>query len=106
MRLDGDGCLLDVAKIGFATLIERSGNTNQDGVGFLELGKIGGGSEVAAVDELLNLGLLYVFDVRFAGVEHGNLGGIGIETGDFVAGFGKTQSQGESHVTASDNSNF
>ncbi len=106
MRLNGDGGLFDVAEIGLATLIERSGNTDENGVCFLELGKIGGGAEVAAVDELLDLGLLNVFDVRFAGVEHGNFGGIGIKTGDFVAGFGKAKSQRKSDVTASDNSNF
>src|SRR5260370_14984150 len=103
MRLDRDGCLLDVAKIGLATLIERSGNTNQDGVGFLELGKIRCGAEVAAVDELLNLILLNVLYVRLAGVEHRDFGGIGIETSDPVAGFCQKQRPWESHLTPSGN---
>jgi len=61
---------------------------------------------VAAVDELLNLVLRDVFDVRLAGIEHGNLAGIGIETGHLMPGFSKAQGQRKSYITASDNSNF
>ena len=104
--LNRDGGLFDVAEVRFAAFVERSRNTNEDGVGFLELGKIGGGAEVAAVDELLNFGLLDVLDVGFAGVEHGNFGGIGVKAGDFVAGFCEAQRQGQAHVTATDDRHF
>ncbi len=55
-----------------------------------------------AVDVLLNLGLLDVLDVGLACVEHRNFFGIRIESGDFVAGFGKTEAEGKSDIAAAD----
>ncbi len=95
VRVDGEAGVFDVAQIGFAPLVERRRNADDDGVDVLEFREVGRSAEMLAVDVLLNLGLLDVLDVRFAGVEQGNFGGIGIETGDFVAGFGKAKSQGK-----------
>ena len=66
VRLDGQGGIFDVAQIGLATLIERSGHADDDGVGVLETRKVGGGAEMLAVDELLDFGLRDVLDVRLA----------------------------------------
>src|ERR1700676_5023566 len=88
--LNREGGLLHVAQIGFTAFIEGSRHADDDGVAFLELLEIGGGAEVFAIHKLLNLGLLNVLDVRFAGVEHGDFFRIGIETGNLVARFGKT----------------
>ena len=66
--VNGESCLLDVTQIGFAALIKGRGNANQDGVALFELGKIRGGAEVAADDELLNLILGNVLDVGAAGI--------------------------------------
>ncbi len=102
MRLNGFGGGFHVAQIGFAVLVQRRGHADNDGVGFLELGEIRGGVEVAAVHILLNLGLLDVFDVRLAGIEQPYFFRIGIKAGDFVAGLRETQGQGKTHVTATD----
>jgi len=106
VRLNGERGLLDVAEVRLAAFIERSGNTNENGVSFLEFGKIGGGAEMTAVDELLDFGLLDMLNVGLAGIQHGDFRGIGVKAGDLVASFGKTERQGKSYVTASDNSNF
>ena len=57
VRLDGDGGLLDVAQIGLAAFIQRSGNADDDAVALAQLFEIGGGAEMLAVDELLNFDL-------------------------------------------------
>lgn len=59
---------------------------------------------MAADDELLNLFLGNVLDVRAAGVQHLNLDGISIKTGDLVARFGKAQSQRQADVAAANDS--
>ena len=61
---------------------------------------------MAAVDELLDFGLLDMLNVGLAGIQHGDFRGIGVKAGDLVARFGKTERQGQTYVTASDNSNF
>jgi hypothetical protein len=61
---------------------------------------------VAAVDELLNLVLANMLDVRLAGIEHGNFAGVGVKTRDFVTGFREAQGEGKSYITAADDSNF
>ena len=70
-----------------------AGTADENRVDFFELGKIGSGAEMAAVDELLNFDLRNVIDVGFPVVKHGNLGRIGVKAGDFVAGFYEAQRQ-------------
>ena len=55
---------------------------------------------------LLNLRARYVTDIALAFVELADFVGIGIETDDAVAGFGKSQTQRQSHVAASDHPDF
>ncbi len=59
-----------------------------------------------AVDELLDFGLGNVLDVGLAGVEHRDFLGIGVKSGDFVAGFGEAQTQGEADVSAANDGYF
>src|SRR5579885_244306 len=106
MRLNRDGGLFDETQVGIAAFVEGRGNADDDSVGFLQFGEIRGGLEMAAVDELLNLILRNVLDIGFARIELGDLGGIGIETGHFVPGFRKAQSQGKSHVATADDGDF
>src|SRR5437762_10595262 len=106
MRLNGNRGLFNIAEIGFTAFIERGGNANQNRVGLLELGKISGGAEVAAVHELLNLGLGNVLDIGLSRIEHGNFRGVSVKASDSVPGFSKANRQRKSYVTASDNSNF
>ena len=68
--------------------------------------EIGRSAEVLAVDVLLNLGLLDVLDVGFARIEHRNFLGIGVESGDFVAGFGKAKAQGKADISAANDADF
>ncbi len=70
MGINGNGGLLDVTQIRFAPLIKRRGNADNDGVGLFQLREIVGRAEVPAVDELLDLVLRNVLDVRLAGIEH------------------------------------
>ena len=98
--------MFDVTEIGFATFVERRRHADNDGVNILKALEIGSGVEMAAVDELLNFILTDVLDIGLARIEHGDFGRVGIKTGDFMAGFGKAQGQGQTHVTAADDSNF
>ena len=59
-----------------------------------------------ADDKLLDLVLGDVLDVRAAGIEHVDFVRVGVESGDFVAGFGKAQSQRQANVAAADDSYF
>ena len=59
-----------------------------------------------AVDELLDFGLRDVLDVGLARVEHGHFFRVGVKSGDFVAGFGKAQPQGEADVSAANDGDF
>ncbi len=59
-----------------------------------------------AVDVLLNLGLLDVLDVGLARIEHRNFFGIGIESSDFVAGFGKAEAEGKADISAANDADF
>ncbi len=58
------------------------------------------------IDELLDLGLRDVLDVGLAGVQHGHLFWIGVESGDFVARFGEAQAQREADVSAANDGDF
>jgi len=106
MGINRNGGLLDVAQIGFAALIERRGNADEDGVGFLQLLEIVGRAEMPAVDELLDLVPRNVLDVGLAGIELGHFVGIGIKSRDFVARFGEAQRQGQADVAAANDSHF
>ncbi len=105
--LNGEGGLLDVAQVRFTTFIEGSWDADDNGVAFFQLLEIGGGAEMFAIHKLLNLGLLDVLDVRFAGVEHGETFlEIGIETRNSVPGFRKAQRQRQSHIAAANDAYF
>ncbi len=106
MRINGNGGLLHVAQIRFAALIERRGNTNEDGVGFPHLREIVACAEVPAVDELLDLVLRNVLDVGLTGIEHRHFVGIGIKSCDSVPRFGEAQRQGQADVAAANDSHF
>ena len=95
MGLDGFCGFFHVTQIRLAIFVQRRGHADEDGVGFLELGEIGGRVEVATVHVLLNLGLLDMFDVGFSGVQQPYFFGIGIESGDLVAGFREAQGERE-----------
>src|SRR4029077_5947588 len=56
--------------------------------------------------ELLNLVLRNMLDVGLAGIEHLDLLGVGIKSGDFVAGFGEPQAQGQADVSTADDGNL
>jgi hypothetical protein len=47
-----------------------------------------------------------VLDVGLAGIEHRNFFGIGIESGDFVAGFGETEAERKADISAADDADF
>ena len=100
------GGLLDIGKIGFAPLIERRGHADHHGVHFRQAREIVGRREMLGANVLLNLGAGDVPDIALAVVELFDFAGIGVEADDAVPGFGKAQSQRQSHVAASDNSDF
>src|SRR5579872_1889775 len=106
VRVDREAGVLDVAQVGFAAFVERRRDADDDGVDIFELGEIGGGAEVLAVDVLLNLGLLNVLDVGLARIEHRDLFGIGIESCHFVTGFGETEAEGKADISAADDAYF
>jgi hypothetical protein len=47
-----------------------------------------------------------VFDVGFAGIQHANFFGIGIESSDLVAGFGKTEGEGKADIATTNDGDF
>ncbi len=106
IRSDGERSVADIAQIGFAALIERRRHADKHRVHVGNPRKIIRGGEMSRCDILADLVDRDVLDVAFAAVELFNLHGIGVETGDAVPGFGKTQSQGKPHVSAADNSYF
>src|ERR1043166_2579616 len=55
------------------------------------------------VHELLNLSLRDVLDIRFARIQHVDLAGVSIESGDFMSRLGEAQRERQPHVTTSDN---
>src|SRR2546430_2389989 len=75
-------------------------------LGGFKLLDVVGRAEVLAVDELLDLVLRNVLDVGLAGIEHGHLAGIGIESRDFVPRFGEAHRQGQADVAAANDSHF
>src|SRR5205823_7478548 len=102
VRINGKSGLLDITQIGFAAVVERRRDADQHRVGFSQLGEIRGGAEVLADDKFLDLIWRNVLDVRPAGIEHGNLIRVGIETDDLVTRFGKAQGQRQADVAAAD----
>src|SRR5579859_1302817 len=102
MRLNGNCRLFDVAEVRLPALVERCWNADDDGVRFLELGKIRGRAKVPGIDELLDFRLRDMLDVGFAGIEHRHFVRIRIETRDFMPRFRETQRQRKSNVSTAD----
>src|SRR5215471_3309541 len=98
--------LLHTAQIGFAPLIEGSRNADEYCVGVFKPFEIRGGYEMTADDELLNLVLRDMLDIRAAGIKHAHFVRIGIETCDFVPRFSEAQRQRPSDVSAADDRHF
>jgi hypothetical protein len=98
--------LFHVAEVGLTALVQRRRDTNNDGVRFLDACEIGGRAKVLGVDELLDLGLLDMLDVRLPGIEHVHFVRIGVESRDFVARFRETQGQRQSNVSAANDGDF
>ena len=72
-------------------------------VHFRQPRKIGGRAEMLGLHELLNFVLRNVLDVGLAAVQLFDFYRVGVKPGDAVPGFGKPQSQRQSHVATADN---
>ncbi len=101
MRLNGNSRLLDVAQVWFAALVQGRWHANEDGIRFLQARKIRSRAKMPAIDELLDLRLRNMLDIRPPRIQHVHFVGIGIESRHLVPRFRKTQRQRQPHVSAS-----
>ena len=104
VRANGLRRVLHVGKVRLAPLIERRGHADDDRVDFRQPRKIGGRAEMLGLHELLNFVLRNVLDVGLAAVQLFDFGRVGVKPGYAMPGFGKPQSQRQSHVSTPNNS--
>src|SRR6202043_2053318 len=94
--------LLDVAQVWFAALVQGRRHANEDGIRFLQARKIRGRAKMPAIDELLDLRLRNMFDVRTPRIQHIHFIGIGVESRNLVPRLRNPQREGQAPVPASD----
>lgn len=95
----------DVGDVGLAILVEGRGDANDDGINFLDTGKVNGGGEAAGRDLLLDGRGFNVLDVGIAGIAGGDLFIIDVEPEDLGAGAGELQAERKPDVTQADDGN-
>ncbi len=98
--------LFHVAKIWFAALIERRGHADDHCIHFREPREIVGGAEMLGGYILLDFIGRDVPDVTLAAIELFDFVGVGVETRYAVSGLGKAQSERQTYVAATNNSDF
>jgi hypothetical protein len=103
---DGASGVFDVTEIGFAPLVERRGDADEDCVHFAKAGEIGGRIEMLCVHVSFDFFGRNVLDVGLAGVQLFNFGLIEVESGDALADVGKPECEWKSHVPAADDSDL
>ena len=106
IRRDGQRCLFDVAEVGFAALVKRSGNADQNRVHVAQAGEVGSGVEMFRVHVGFDFFRGNVLDVGLAGVQLIDLGFIEVEARDALADVCKPECERKSHVAAADDANF
>src|SRR6202007_1724597 len=89
--LNRGGCLLDVTQVRVSALVQRSWHANDNGVHFLQALEIRRGRKMPAVDELLNLCLRDMLDVRPARIEHIHFVWVRVESRTLVPSFRETK---------------
>ena len=103
---DGACCVLDVAEVRLAALVEGRGDADEDCVHFAKASEIGRGVEMFCIHMSFDFFSGNVLDVGLAGVQLFNFGLIEIESRDALADVGKPERERKSHVAAADNSDL
>ncbi len=93
-----------IGKVRLTPLIQRRWHADEDRVDFREPRKIRGRAKMLGLHELLNFVLRNVLDVGLPAVQLFDFCRVGVKPGYAMPGFGKPQSQRQSHVSAPNNS--
>src|ERR1035437_10089310 len=95
----------DVAEVRLVVLVQRSGNTDDDGVHARDVGVIGGRGEALGARRL-DLGGRNPVDVGPAGLKHVDLPLVDVEAGDGELLFAEQQRQRQADIAHSNHANF
>ena len=105
VRCYGFSGLANIAKVWLVVLIERRGDTDDEGIHILGMGVFVRGPK-ALGGSGRNLGFRDAIDIRAAIVQGLYLFRVDIESGDGEAGFIEEESQRQSDITKANDSNF
>ena len=103
MRDDGGKGVADVGKIRLEVMVERSGNTEDDGIGLGDAEEIGGGVELATSEGRRNVGSGDVLDITLTTQEMELFGFIDVEADHTEPGAGIGEQQRQADIAETDN---